>query len=153
MHQSVRTGLFILAALTGGSSVAQGNAVKPKVSQPPKYVEFDTQTWQKCEGLSGCDYVLLNGDPAKSSSQWIFRLKAGTPFPRHWHSTPENITGIRGRLVFHFETGDTRTLRAGDYLSYQAGMIHGGFCMTGEDCLYYVFNDLPYDIHLVSAKK
>ena len=145
--------LLALAALLGGSTLAQPTPTKPQVKTPAQFIELDTQPWQKCEGLSGCEFVLLRGNPTTSSSRWMFRLKAGTPFPRHWHSTPENMVGIRGQLVFRFETGDTRTLRAGDFLTYPAGMIHGGVCQPGADCLYYAFNDKPYDIHLVPDQK
>jgi len=93
--------------------------------------------------------VLLAEDPETGASQWLFRLAAGTPFPAHWHSTPENFMGIQGELVFEFETGQRYTLRRGDFLQYQAGMIHEGVCAEGEDCVYYVLNPEPYDIHLV----
>ena len=142
-----------LAALLGSLTLAHAAPTKPQVTTPAQFVELNTQSWQKCEGLNGCEFVLLRGDPTTSSSQWMFRLKAGTPFPRHWHSTPENMVGIRGQLVFRFETGDTRTLRAGDFLTYPSGMIHGGVCQPGADCLYYAFNDEPYDIYLEPEQK
>ncbi|MGH8759498.1 MAG: hypothetical protein ACREVW_08315, partial [Burkholderiales bacterium] len=63
--------------------------------------------------------------------------------------TPENMVGVQGALTFNFENGQRHTLRPGHYLHYQAGMIHWGQCEHAEDCLFYVFNDLPYDIHVV----
>ena len=135
-----------LAAITLASPVLAEGA-KPAVTESPVYTQFDKATKTACEGLPDCDFVLLKGDPATGPTQWFFRLKGGTAFPRHWHSTPENMVTVRGALTFNFETGETVTLRPGEHLAYQAGMIHGGQCEPGEDCLFYVFNDLPYDFH------
>lgn len=122
---------------------------KPVVSEPSRFADFEAGDRQPCEGLPGCDFTLVRGDPATGSSQWVFRFAAGTPFPKHWHSTPENMVGIRGTLTFNFETGEQHALGAGDFLNYQTGMIHWGQCEAGEDCVFYAFNDLPYDIHVV----
>jgi len=126
-------------------TVAQ--AAKPDVTEPPKIVRFDAAEKSVCEGLPGCDFVLLAGDPATGASQWFFRLRAGIEFPRHWHSTPENMVMVKGALTFDFETGENHTLTPGEHLRYPAGMIHWGRCEPGADCLFYVFNDQPYDFH------
>jgi quercetin dioxygenase-like cupin family protein len=139
---------MLVILLVAASALAQE---KPKITEPPSYIGFGSRPWQACEGLQGCAFVLLAGDPATGASQWLFRLEAGMPFPAHWHSTPENFMGLQGALVFEFETGDMYTLRRGDFLHYQAGMTHGGYCAEGKDCLYYVFNPLPYDVHLVET--
>ena len=143
---------FVLVAMATFTACGAVTAepVKPKVDQPAKITQFDTATKSVCQGLPGCDFVLLSGDPKTGPTQWFFRLKAGTAFPRHWHSTPENMVTIHGALTFNFETGQKHTLRAGEHLRYQAGMIHGGQCELGEDCLFYVFNDLPYDFNLAN---
>jgi len=137
---------LIFAALGATAAVAQD---KPAVSDAPRYVDHAASDWQPCEGLPGCGYVLVRGDPTNGPSQWLFRLSAGTAFPKHWHPTPENMVGITGALTFHFETGETHALTPGDFLNYQAGMTHWGQCEAGEDCVFYAFNDLPYAIHMV----
>ncbi len=136
--------VFALAAF----GTAQAQPKKPTVTESPAYTQFDTAAKSACEGLPNCDYILLNGDPKTGPTQWVFRLKTGTRFPKHWHSTPENMVTIRGALTFNFETGQTVTLRAGEHLRYQPGMIHWGQCEAGADCLFYVFNDQPYDFNL-----
>ena len=126
---------------------AQTEDAKPTVTEPPAIVRFASAKTLACEGLPGCDFVLLAGDPAAGPTQWFFRLKAGAEFPRHWHSTPENMVMIEGALTFNVEVGEPHTLVAGEHLRHQAGMIHWGQCELGEDCLHYVFNDQPYDLH------
>ena len=130
-------------------SVASAQGTRPVVTEPARIVQFDRDAKQICEGLPGCDFILLAEDPGNGATQWLFRLKAGQAFPKHWHNTPENMVSVRGALTFNFETGQHHTLRPGQTLHYQAGMIHWGQCEAGEDCLFYVFNDRPYDIHLV----
>lgn len=120
---------------------------KPTVTAPPVLTQFASAKTSVCEGLPGCDFVLIAGDPATGPTQWFFRLKAGTEFPRHWHSTPENMVPVEGRLTFNFETGESHTLIPGEHYRYEAGMIHWGRCEPGADCLFYVFNDQPYDFH------
>jgi len=137
-----------LAILASADGAMAAQPSKPKVSEPPHITQFDTAAKAVCEGLPGCDFALLNGDPKSGPTQWFFRLKAGTAFPRHWHSTPENMVAIRGRLTFNFESGQKHTLVPGEHLRYQAGMIHWGQCEADADCLFYVFNDRPYDFNL-----
>jgi quercetin dioxygenase-like cupin family protein len=138
----------LLGVLALNVGLAQ-NIVKPEVTEEPIYVALDSQDWQPCEGLPGCEFVGLFGDPVVEGSQTIFRLEAGTEFPKHWHTSSENFMGVQGELNFNFETGETATLARGDFLHYQGGMVHWGQCAEGEDCVYYVYNDLPYDIVLV----
>ena len=142
------SGLAPLVLLAGLAAPAfSQTAEKPAVTEPPVVTAFAAAETAPCDGLPGCDFVLLAGDPATGPSQWFFRLGGGTEFPRHWHSTPENMVMIEGALTFHFETGETHTLVPGELLRYQEGMVHWGQCEPGADCLYYVFNDEPYDFH------
>lgn len=122
---------------------------KPQVTEPAKIVSFAKGPRAACEGLAGCDFILLNGNPKTGPTQWFYRLKAGTPFPRHWHTSPENFIVVTGALTFNLESGQVHTLKPGEYMGYQGGMIHWGQCEAGEDCLYYVFNSRPFDFHLV----
>ncbi len=137
------TNLALLATLALTSQALAQE--KPAVSEPPSFADFEAGDRQPCEGLPGCDFTLVRGDPATGPSQWVFRIAAGTAFPKRWHSTPENVVGIRGTLTFNFETGERYALRAGDFLNYQTGMIHWGQCEAGEDCVFYAFNNLPYN--------
>lgn len=132
------------------TAIASAEETKPVVKTSPVYTQFDQAPHTACEGLPDCDFILLDGDPEAGPTQWFFRLRAGTAFPRHWHSTPENMVTIHGALTFVFETGETITLKPGEHLRYPAGMIHGGQCEPGTDCLFYVYNDAPYDFHLAN---
>lgn len=148
MHRQIVPALFpILIMLMPHLAIAQTATPKPEVTQPPALTQFASSETAACEGLPGCEFVLLAGDPDTGPSQWFFELKAGTAFPRHWHATPENMVPVRGELTFNFETGERHTLIPGEHYRYAAGMIHWGQCEPGADCLFYVFNDQPYDFN------
>ncbi|MGI5488151.1 cupin domain-containing protein [Microtetraspora malaysiensis] len=101
-----------------------------------------------CEGLPGCTFVQLKGDPQKGPSEAVFTLKAGTPFSPHWHTSPEHVVGVSGTMLWHVK-GHKKTYRvgAGDFLYYPSKAVHWGRCAPGADCTYYVFDELPYDFH------
>lgn len=140
-------GLFTFLWLHAGLVTAQE---KPLVTEAPIFIALDSQPWTPCEGLTGCEFVGLFGDPAVEGSQTLFRLAAGTEFPKHWHTSSENYIGVAGQLEFNLETGENVTLARGDYLHYQGGVVHWGQCVGSENCVYYVYNDLPYDIIFVN---
>ena len=140
---------FILLGFLIINSISAWAQTKPDVTETPIYIALDSQPWTPCEGLVGCEFVSLFGDPSIEGSQSLFRLKAGTVFPKHWHTSSENYIGVTGQLEFNLETGENIILRHGDYLHYQGGMVHWGQCIAGEDCVYYVYNDQPYNIILV----
>lgn len=139
------TALILAPILAFGPALGAGaQPTKPQVTEPPNIVVFDRDAKGVCEGLPGCDFILLSGDPKTGPTQWLYRLKAGTEYPRHWHPTPENAVAIRGAITFNFETGEQHTLKPGEYLRFEAGMIHWGQCEPGEDCLYYIYDEQPY---------
>lgn len=122
---------------------------KPQITENPIYATPNNDNWQSCEGLPGCKFIQLRGNPKKEASEAIFRLDASVRFPKHWHTSPEHIVGIKGRLVINLENGDTFTVGSGEFLYNLGGMIHWGHCSEEEPCLYYVYDDKPYDIYLV----
>ena len=141
--------ILTLTALAGFISLNLLSAQeKPQVTETPIYAASDNARWSPCEGLSGCEFLQLRGDPKKEPSEAIFRLAAGVHFPKHWHTSPEHIVGIKGRLVINLENGSTYTVGSGSFLYNPGGMIHWGHCSNEESCLYYVYDDKPYDIYL-----
>ncbi|MBN6051744.1 cupin domain-containing protein, partial [Nonomuraea sp. RK-328] len=100
-----------------------------------------------CQGLEGCTFVQLQGDPRTGASEAMFTLKAGTPFSPHWHTSPERVVGVSGVMLWHVKGHKTYRVGAGDYLSYPSKAVHWGKCAPGADCVYYVHDERPYDFH------
>nr|WP_169806747.1 cupin domain-containing protein [Actinomadura macra] len=89
----------------------------------------------------------LKGDPATGPSEAMFTLKAGTPFPKHWHTSPEHVVGVKGTMLWNIKGHKTYKVGAGDFLYYPGKAVHWGQCAPGADCVYYVYDELPYDFH------
>ncbi|MGW9208958.1 cupin domain-containing protein [Embleya sp. NPDC055664] len=100
-----------------------------------------------CEGLAGCTYVQLTGDPKTGPSEAMFTLEAGTRFAPHWHTSPEHVVGVSGTVLWNVEGHKRYRVGAGDFLSYPSKAVHWGQCAPGADCVYYVYDELPYDFH------
>lgn len=138
--------LSIAAASAIGPSYAEN---KPKVVEPARFIDPQQAAWQPCEGLPGCEFVPLRGDATKEASEALFRLAAGVRFPKHWHTSPEHILVVQGELNMSLANGERYSIGPRMFLYNPSGMIHWGNCGAKEACVYYVYDDQPYDVHLV----
>lgn len=138
--------VLAMLALASAASAAEP---KPAVIESPVFVDSTQFQWQKCEGLPGCTFLPLRGDAKREASAAIFRLEAGVRFPKHWHTSAEHILVMQGELDMNLENGARYRVGPRAFLYNPGGMIHWGQCAAGEACVYYVYDDQPYDIHLV----
>lgn len=152
MLRTTRAALAVLlaAGLAGAvAGSAPATATGHHRPDPVVYRPLNSAGWQPCAGLPGCTTLALRGDPKTGPSEAMFRLKAGTPFAKHWHTSPEHVVELSGTVTYHLGDGHTYRVGAGDYLYYPGHMVHWGQCDTGADCVYHVYDDRPYDIHPV----
>ncbi|MGV9310108.1 MULTISPECIES: cupin domain-containing protein [unclassified Nonomuraea] len=140
----------VLVALSAAvlAAITTGSASSATAQDPVTYHHHVQGKGSPCEGLAGCTYVQLKGDPKAGPSEAMFTLKAGTPFSPHWHTSPEHVVGVSGTMLWNVK-GHKKTYRvgAGDFLYYPGEAVHWGRCAPGADCTYYVFDELPYDFH------
>lgn len=139
---AVATALILATSAGGATAVAAAGNQDPVVFQSTR-----NGHWTACEGLPGCTQLLLRGNPATGASESMFRLRSGTVFAKHWHTSPEHVVEVSGTMIYHLDNGRTYRLHAGDFLYYPGKAIHSGQCARGADCVYYVYDDLPYDFH------
>ncbi|WP_327092225.1 cupin domain-containing protein [Nonomuraea sp. NBC_01738] len=140
--------IFALTSIAVLAVIATGSASAAAVPDGVTYHHHRPGAGSPCEGLAGCTFVQLKGDPLKGPSEAMFTLKAGTPFSPHWHTSPEHVVGVSGTMLWHVK-GKKKTYRvgAGDFLYYPSKAVHWGKCAPGADCTYYVFDEQPYDFH------
>ncbi|WP_194293299.1 cupin domain-containing protein [Actinomadura macrotermitis] len=144
---------MILATMAGSLALmATGTASSLAESRPVPAADRVVYHGHKekgspCEGLAGCTFVQLKGDPKSGPSEAMFTLKAGTPFPPHWHTSPEHVVGVSGVMLWHVAGKKTYRVGAGDFLYYPSKAVHWGKCAQGADCVYYVYDSEPYDFH------
>ncbi|MGK5550539.1 cupin domain-containing protein [Actinomadura kijaniata] len=132
-----------VASLAGPAAAAS----RPSPEDRVVYHHTRPGVGDPCEGLPGCTYVPLWGDPKTGPSEAMFTLKAGTPFAPHWHTSPEHVVGVSGTMLWHVKGHRTYKVGRGDFLYYPSKAVHWGSCAKGADCVYYVRDDQPYDIH------
>lgn len=130
-------------------SLATLSEAKPPVTDAVVGIDTASVPWRKCEGLPGCTFLPLHGDARREPSEALFQLEAGVEFPKHWHTSPEHLFVVQGTLVMNLENGERHDVGARGYLYNPGGMIHWGHCAPAEPCVYFVYDDKPYDIHLV----
>lgn len=82
----------------------------------------------------GAQLAVLDGDPHKPGP-YVIRLKMppGYRIPPHWHSNPENVTVISGKLMLGM--GDTVDKKAAQELKT------GGFHSIGAKVHHYAYSD------------
>ncbi|MEV5570180.1 cupin domain-containing protein [Spirillospora sp. NPDC052269] len=140
-------GLLLTASEAAAQSSPSSSPAPKATADKPVYVPLHGGQWLPCEGLDGCTYKPLRGNPATGPSEAVFRLKAGTAFAPHWHTSPEHVVGISGKLAWNVQDGPHARIGQGDFLYYPSKAVHWGQCLKGADCVYKVYDDLPYDFH------
>lgn len=140
---------LLFGTLLGLFFIGANGQSKPPVVEKIVSVDSGSAQWRKCEGLPGCIFLPLRGDAKREASEALFQLDAGVQFPKHWHTSPEHLFVVQGTLVMNLENGERHEVGARSFLYNPGGMIHWGNCAQGEPCVYYVYDDKAYDIHLV----
>lgn len=140
--------VLLAAAADNATAWPAANGVPPQHPSRGGRLVFhdaDTERWTPCEGLPGCTQLPSRGNPATGASEAVFRFKAGTPFAAHYHTSPEHVVGIAG-IMQYVINGTTYHVGPGDFLYYPGRTVHSGICSSGADCIFHVYDDLPYDI-------
>ncbi|GCD96665.1 cupin domain-containing protein [Embleya hyalina] len=146
-NRALLAALALAPALTVGSVASAAADATPTGRDKVVYHHHRPGVGTPCEGLAGCTYVQLAGDPRTGPSEAMFTLAAGTRFAPHWHTSPEHVVGVSGTVLWNVEGHKRHRVGAGDFLSYLGKAVHWGQCAPGADCVYYVYDELPYDFH------
>ncbi|KPQ21515.1 MAG: Cupin domain protein [Rhodobacteraceae bacterium HLUCCA24] len=93
----------------------------------------------------GCRVAVLQGDPAEPHADIFFRVPGGSEVPRHWHSSPERMVLVSGRMRLTYDGQDPVTLRPGTYAHGPAEAPHGATCLSEEPCTLFIAFVDPVD--------
>ena len=121
-------------AQTGADSM--GKAVKP-----------DDMKWEPLEG--GFEISILYTNPTTQATYLVIRGPGNLHVPRHWHSSNESITVLKGTFVVAHDGSEDKTeLKAGGFAYMPAKMIHEAW--TGEaGATYFITVDGKWDVNFV----
>ena len=124
MKSSLLSALMLSAILLPGGTYAQthsdpmGKAVKP-----------DDMKWEPLEG--GFEISILYTNPTTQATYLVIRGPGNQHVPRHWHSSNETITVLKGTFVVAHDGSEDKTeLKAGGFAYMPAKMIHEAW--TGD---------------------
>jgi quercetin dioxygenase-like cupin family protein len=121
-------------AQTGSGSM--GKAIKP-----------DDMKWAPLEG--GFEISILYTNPTTQATYLIIRGPGNLHVPRHWHSSNESITVLKGTFVVAHDGSEDKTeLKPGGFAYMPAKMIHEAW--TGETgATYFITVDGEWDVNFV----
>ncbi len=153
-HRATALIVFVLTATifiqSSGTGFSDSAAVAHHVMLTPGDMK-----WGPFPALGpGIQGTILSGDPAKSGSLFVFRLKMpdGAKVPPHWHPIDEHITVMSGIFLFgsgeKFDTKALRELPAGSYAFMPKRARH--FAQTKGDTVIQLTGVGPFKVIYVN---
>jgi quercetin dioxygenase-like cupin family protein len=139
-----------LAALTSASTVHWSAATFAQSTPDAmaKAVNADDMKWEPL-GHSGDEISILYINPTTQATYLVIRNPANQHVPRHWHSSNESITVIKGTFeVAHDGSNDKTVLTPGGFVYMPAKMIHEAWA-GDQGATYFITVDGKWDVNLV----
>ena len=112
---------------------------------------FGDLSWFPCPDpldFEGCHLTVLNGDPAQSNADVLFRMQPGTIAPEHWHSSAERMVLISGEMRVTYQGEEPSILKPGSYAYGPAEKPHMAECIGKEPCVLFIAFEKPVDTHV-----
>ena len=142
MKSGLVSALMLSAILLPVGTYAQthsdpmGKAVKP-----------DDMKWEPLEG--GFEISILYTNPTTQATYLVIRGPGNQHIARHWHSSNESITVLKGTFtVAHDGNEDKTVLTPGGFVYMPAKMIHEAW--TGDEgATYFITVDGKWDVTFV----
>jgi quercetin dioxygenase-like cupin family protein len=103
--------------------------------------------WSPCPPFipKGCEIAVLHGDPAKDNVDVFFRVPADFTIPSHWHTSPERMVLVSGKLTVTYEGQEPAVLKVGTYAYGPAKKPHKAVCAKGPPCVLFIAFEGPLD--------
>ncbi len=111
--------------------------------------------WGPCPPLfpKGCEIAVLHGDPAKPNADVFLRVPPKYEIPPHWHTSPERMVLVSGKLKVEYGGHSPSVLKAGTYAYGPAKAPHKASCKGAEPCVLFIAFESPVDAHAVEGAK
>ena len=104
-------------------------------------------TWGGCPAFipEGCEIAVLHGDPAQNNVDIFFKVPEEFSIPHHYHTSPERMVLVSGKLKVTYDNQKTDILEPGSYAYGPAKLPHTAFCEKGEPCVLFIAFEDPLD--------
>jgi quercetin dioxygenase-like cupin family protein len=143
MKSSLLSALMFTAVLWPAAAFAQ---TAPDAMA--KAVKAEDMKWEPLRD-SRFEISILYTNPRTQAAYLVIRGPGNQHVPRHWHSSNESITVVKGTFVVaHDGSEDKTALTSGGFLYMPAKMIHEAW--TGaEGATYFIAVDGKWDVNFV----
>ena len=110
--------------------------------------------WGPCPSFmpDGCNIAVLHGDPSKNNVDILFKIRGGSEIPNHFHSSPERMILLSGRLSVTYEDETTQVMETGSYAYGPSNKKHTAKCLSKEPCVIFIAFEDPLDAFAVKTK-
>jgi quercetin dioxygenase-like cupin family protein len=149
-------GIALVGILAGWSMSPFAGASAQTTAAPaqsePVFRPFEGLKWEKTNpelGDASQEAAILHVNPITKATELIIRAPKNYHVGRHWHSSNETLTVIRGTFVVGHDGSDERmVLTPGSYAYMPAKMIHDAWA-ENEGATFFITVDGPWDINWV----
>jgi quercetin dioxygenase-like cupin family protein len=140
LRRIVTTVLVIASPLAFAGAPAQEAALAITFMDP-------ALKWGPCPAFipQGCEIAVLHGDPGKGNADVFFKVPADFTIPHHWHTSPERMVLVSGKLTVTYDGQQPTTLMPGMYAYGPAKLPHQATCAKGDSCILFIAFEGPID--------
>ena len=134
----------LLLSVFGSFARAQEPAQEPALTQSAGDAKLK---WGPCPPFlpKGCGIAVLHGDPAKNNLDVFLKIPAKSKIPLHWHTSPERMILVAGKLQVTYDGQKTAVLTPGTYAYGPAKRTHTGYCASAAPCILFIAFESPLD--------
>lgn len=142
---------MLLLSMTGALARAQTPAPEQALTQTAGDANLK---WGPCPPFlpKGCAIAVLHGDPAKDNLDVFFKVPGKSKIPLHWHTSPERMILVAGKLQVTYEGQKTAVMTPGTYAYGPAKRPHDGYCASSTPCILFIAFESPLDAVPVELK-
>lgn len=145
---SIRMLTFSILAITAVTSAAMAadsaeGALAIAVKQP-------NLVWGPCPPIfpKGCRIAVLHGDPGQPNADVFLQVPSKYKIPAHWHTSPERMVLVTGRLKVAYDGQAPAVLKTGNYAYGPAKLPHSAECQSKEPCTLFIAFEGAVDAHV-----
>jgi quercetin dioxygenase-like cupin family protein len=118
----------------------------------PVFKNFNDLKWEKTNpelGDNSQEIAILHVNPTTKATELFIRAPKNYHVGRHWHTSNETITVLRGTFIVGHDGSEERMeLTPGNYAYMPAKMIHDAWTKD-EGTTFFITVDGPFDVTFV----
>jgi hypothetical protein len=131
------------------ASLVMGMCSAVQAGEPALAYSHDDErlAWGPCPAFlgEGCNIAVLHGDPAKPNTDVFFRVPGDYAIPHHWHTSPERMILVSGKMTVTYDNQKSEMIETGMYAFGPSKHPHKAYCEAGDPCVLFIAFEDPID--------